>query len=47
MQRIGRLAVFSDIKWTYKKEKGYQLPLEFLFEVGPVLWDEFNADIPF
>ena len=34
-------------KWTYKKEKGYQPLLGFLFELGLALADEFrNENIP-
>jgi len=33
--------------WTYKKEKGYQPLLGFLFELGLVLCDEFrNGNVP-
>jgi hypothetical protein len=33
----------EEAKWTYKKEKGYQPLLGFLFELGSVLGDEFRA----
>jgi len=34
-------------RWTYKKEKGYQPLLGFLFELGLVLGDEFrDGNIP-
>ena len=37
----------EEAKWTYKKEKGYQPMLGFLFEVGLVLGDEFrDGNIP-
>jgi len=32
----------EEAKWTYKKEKGYQPMMGFLFEVGVVLCDEFR-----
>ena len=32
----------EEAQWTYKKEKGYQPMLGFLFEVGVVLCDEFR-----
>ncbi len=32
----------GEAKWTYKKEKGYQPLLGFLFELGLVLADEFR-----
>jgi hypothetical protein len=32
----------EEAKWTYKKEKGYQPLLGFLFEVGMLLADEFR-----
>jgi hypothetical protein len=37
----------EEAKWTYKKEKGYQPLLGFLFELGLVLGDEFrDGNIP-
>lgn len=37
----------QDAKWTYKKEKGYQPMLGFLFEAGLVLCDEFrDGNVP-
>ena len=37
----------EEAKWTYKKEKGYQPLLGFLFESGLVLGDEFReGNIP-
>ncbi len=37
----------EEAKWTYKKEKGYQPLLGFLFELGLVVGDEFrDGDIP-
>ncbi len=37
----------EEAKWTYKKEKGYQPLLGFLYETGLVLWDEFReGNIP-
>jgi hypothetical protein len=37
----------EEAKWTYKKEKGYQPLLGFLFELGLVLGDEFReGNIP-
>lgn len=37
----------EEAKWTYKKEKGYQPLLGFLFELGLVLGDEFrDGNVP-
>lgn len=37
----------EEAKWTYKKEKGYQPLMGFLFELGLVLTDEFrDGNIP-
>jgi len=37
----------EEAKWTYKKEKGYQPLLGFLFELGLVLADEFrDGNVP-
>ncbi len=37
----------ADARWTYRKEKGYQPLLGFLFEVGLVLGDEFrDGNVP-
>ena len=37
----------EEAKWTYKKEKGYQPLLGFVFELGSVLGDEFrDGNIP-
>src|SRR4030067_950228 len=37
----------EDAQWTYKKEKGYQPLLGFLFEKGLVLHDEFrDGNVP-
>jgi hypothetical protein len=37
----------QEARWTYKKEKGYQPLLGFLFELGLALGDEFrNGDVP-
>jgi hypothetical protein len=40
-------AAKEEAKWTYKKEKGYQPLLGFLFELGLVLADEFrDGNVP-
>lgn len=37
----------AEARWTYKKEKGYQPLLGFLFELGLVLGDEFrDGNVP-
>lgn len=37
----------EEAKWTYKKEKGYQPLLGFLFELGLILEDEFrDGNVP-
>ena len=37
----------EEAQWTYKKERGYQPMMGFLFEVGVVLCDEFReGNIP-
>ena len=37
----------EEAKWTYKKQKGYQPLVGFLFEVGLALGDEFrDGNIP-
>jgi hypothetical protein len=37
----------EEARWTYKKEKGYQPLLGFIFELGSVLGDEFrDGNIP-
>ena len=37
----------EEAKWTYKKEKGYQPLLGFIFEIGLVIGDEFrDGNIP-
>ncbi len=37
----------EEAKWSYKKEKGYQPLLGFLFELGLVLGDEFrDGNVP-
>lgn len=37
----------EEAKWTYKKEKGYQPLLGFLFETGMILMDEFrDGNVP-
>ncbi len=37
----------AEAQWTYKKEKGYQPLLGFLFELGLVLGDEFrDGNVP-
>jgi len=37
----------QEARWTYKKEKGYQPLLGFLFELGLALGDEFrDGNVP-